>query len=118
MSRAKEICKCKCRLDTSVYNNKQRSNNDKYRCEYKELIDNGRCDKGFIWNLSNCECEFDKLYDVGEYLDYENCKCEKRLTGKLVEKGSENVNVNEKTYNDTLNDSGKNIILAQYTLYY
>ena len=26
-------------------------------------------------NLGNCECECDKLCDVGEYLDYENCKC-------------------------------------------
>ena len=31
------------------------------------------CDKGFIWNPSNCECECDKSCDVGEYLDYENC---------------------------------------------
>ena len=28
------------------------------------------CDKGFIWNPSNCECECDKACDVGEYLDY------------------------------------------------
>ena len=37
-------------------------------CECKELIDNGRCDKGFIWNSSNCECECDKLCDVGKKL--------------------------------------------------
>ena len=43
----------------------------------KELIDKGVCDKGFIWNPSNCECEYDKACDVGEYLDYENCKCRK-----------------------------------------
>ena len=43
-----ETCKCKCRLDTSVCNNKQRWNNDKCRCECKELIDKGMCDKGFI----------------------------------------------------------------------
>ena len=34
-----ETYKCKCRLDKSVCNNKQRSNNDKCRCECKELID-------------------------------------------------------------------------------
>ena len=34
-----ETCKCKCRLDASVCNNKQRWNNDKSRCECKELID-------------------------------------------------------------------------------
>ena len=31
--------KCKCRLDASVCNNKQRWNEDKCRCECKELID-------------------------------------------------------------------------------
>ena len=49
------------------------------RCECKEFIDKGICDKEFIWNTSNCECEYDKSGDVGEYLDYENCKCRKRL---------------------------------------
>ena len=80
-----ETCKCKCRLDDSVCNNKQRWNDDKYRCECKELIDKGVCDKGFIWNASNCECEFHKSCDVREYLDYENCKCRKKLVDKLVE---------------------------------
>ena len=55
-----ETCKCKCRLDSSVCNNKQRWNDNKCRCECKELIDKGICEKGFIWNPSNCECEFDK----------------------------------------------------------
>ena len=32
-------CKYKCRLDASVCNNKQRSNEDKCRCECKELVD-------------------------------------------------------------------------------
>ena len=41
----------------------KRWNNDKWRCEYKEGIDRGIRDKGFIWNPSNCEC--DKLCDSG-----------------------------------------------------
>ena len=86
-----ETCKCKCRLDTSVCNSKQRWNKDKCRCECKELIDKGICDKGFIWNPSNCECECDKSCDVGEYLDYANCKCRKRLVDKLIEECTENV---------------------------
>ena len=72
-----EMCKCKCRLDASVFNNKQCWNDDKCRCEYKELIDKGRCDEEFIWNPGNFECKCDKSCDVGEYLDYENCKCRK-----------------------------------------
>ena len=98
-----ETCKCKCRLDASVSNNKQRWNEDKFRCEYKELIDKGICDKEFIWNPSNCEFECDKSCDVREYLDYENCKCRKKIFDKLVEECSENIDENKIVYNGTLN---------------
>ena len=85
-----ETCsKCKCRLDASVCNNKQRWNKDKCRCECKELIDKGICDKEFIWNPSICDCECDTLCDIGQYLDYENCKCRKRLIDKLAKECSE-----------------------------
>ena len=60
-------------------------------CGCKELIDKGVCDKGFIWNPSNCECECDKLCDIGEYLDYSTCKCRKKLVGKLIEECTENI---------------------------
>ena len=86
-----ETCKCKCRLDASVCNNKQHWNDDKWWCECKELIDKGVCDKGYAWNPSNCECECDKSCDVGEYLDYKNCKCRKRLVDKLVEECGDNI---------------------------
>ena len=66
-------------------------NDDKCRCECKELIDKGVFDKRFIWNPSNCECECDKSCDVGEYLDYENCKCRKKLIDKLTEECTENI---------------------------
>ena len=61
------------------------------RCECKEFIDKGACDKGFIWNPSNCECECDKSCDIDEYLDYSNCKCRKKLFDKLVEECTENI---------------------------
>ena len=86
-----ETCKCKCRLDTSVCNDEQLSNEDKCRCEWNELIDKGSCDKGFIQNSSNCECECDKSCYVGEYLDYSNKKKKKKLVDKLVEECSENI---------------------------
>ena len=70
---------CKCRLDTSVCNNKQTWDEDKCRCECKELNDRGICDKGFDWNPSNCECECGKSCDVGEYLDYKNCTARKTI---------------------------------------
>ena len=49
------------------------------------------CDKGFIWNPSNCECECYKACDVCEYLDYENCKCRKKLVTPLIEECTETV---------------------------
>ena len=55
------------------------------------MIDKGVCDKGFIWNPSNCEYECDKSCDVGEQLDYENCNYRKKLVDKLVEECTENV---------------------------
>ena len=85
-----ETCKCKCRLDASVCNNKQRLNDDKCWCECKELSDKEVCCKGSIWNPSNCECECDKSCDVGEYLDYKNCKSRKILVDQLVDKCTEN----------------------------
>ena len=82
-------CKCKCRFNSSVCNNKQRWNDDKFRCEYKELIDRGVCDIGFIWDPSNCECECYRSCDFSEYLDYKNCECKKSLAAKLAEECTE-----------------------------
>ena len=55
------------------------------------MIDKGTCYKVYAWNHSNCECKCNKLCDFGDYLDYENCKCRKRLVDKLVEECGENV---------------------------
>ena len=48
-------------------------------------------DKGYIWIPSNCECESDKSCNIGQYLDYKNCKCRKRLIDKLVDECTETV---------------------------
>ena len=49
-----------------------------------------------IVNVINCVAR--------QYLDYENCKCRKKLIYKLVEKCSENIDENRMIYNETLND--------------
>ena len=102
-----ETCKCKCRLDASVCNNRQHQDNDKCRCECKELTDKEMCDKGYIWNPSNWDCECDKSGDVGEYLDCKNCEWRKILTDNLVEECSKNTDGNKMIYNSTLNDYKK-----------
>ena len=66
-------------------------NENKCRCECKELIDKGIRDKGFIWNPSNCECECDKTCDIGEYLGYENCKCRKKVVDKLTDECTQTI---------------------------
>ena len=86
-----EMRNCKCTLAVSICNNKQHWNDDKCRWECKELIDYGVCNKESIWNSSKCECECNKSCDVGEYLNYESCKCRKKLVDKLVEECTENV---------------------------
>ena len=86
-----ETCKCECKFGANVCKNKQHWIKNKCRCECKELIDKGACDKRFIWNPSNCECECDKACGVGKYLDYENCKCTKKLVDQIVEECTETV---------------------------
>ena len=56
-----ETCKCKCTLDESVCNNKPRWNEDKCRCECRELIhkeiwDKDLCDKGKVVDKLVKEC--------------------------------------------------------------
>ena len=85
-----ETCKCICRLDWIICNSKQQWNEDKCRCEYKKLIDKGICDKGYIWYPSICECECDKTCDIGEYLDYSNCKFRKKID-KLIDECTETI---------------------------
>ena len=78
------------------------------------MIYKGICGKGYIWNPSNCECESDKSCNVCEYLDYENCKCRKKLVDKLVEEYYENIDKNEMT-NVNLNDYGS--VCGSCTIY-
>ena len=68
-----ETCKCICRLNGIICDNKQRGNKDQCRCECKELIDKVVCDKGHIFNPSNLKCECDKFCNINQYLDYSDC---------------------------------------------
>ena len=86
-----KLCNCICRLNEIICNNKQRWNEDKCRCDCKKLIDKkGVYDKSYIWNPSNCECQCDKSCNIGQYLDYSDCKCKKKLIDPLIEECTEN----------------------------
>ena len=84
-------CKCICSLNKIICNNKQRWNEEKCKCDCKKLIDKGVCYKGFIWNLRNCQCECHKSCNISQYLDYSDCKCEKK-NYPLIEECTENDN--------------------------
>ena len=51
-----ESCKCVCRLDGIICNNKQKWNKDKCRCE---CLISKKCGNKF-WNPSSCKCEYRK----------------------------------------------------------
>ena len=85
-----ETCKCICRLNKIICNNKQKWNKHWCRCECKKLIDKGLSDKGYISNPSNCKCEYDKSCSTSQYLDYLDCKWKKkRKIDLMVEKCTE-----------------------------
>ena len=42
-------------------------------------------------NPSNCEWECDKSCGIGEYLDYSNCECRKKLIDPLAEECTESI---------------------------
>ena len=80
-----ESCKCVCRLNSSVCNNKQIWNSDTCRCDCNEdfaVIINFT--KGYMWNPSTCECQCDMWCKPGQYLDNKECICKNKLIGRVI----------------------------------
>ena len=71
-------------MNESAYNSKQKLNPDKCRSECNESYDWGSCEMSYMWNHSTCDSECNNTCETDEYLDTNNCSCEKRLIGKLV----------------------------------
>ena len=82
--------KCKCRLDSSVCNNKKCWNDDKCRCEWEKLIHKRCLIKDLFEILVNVSVNVIN-HVFSEYLDYKNCTCKKKLVDKLIEECTENV---------------------------
>ena len=80
-----ESCKCVCRLNSSVCNNKQILNSDTCRCDCNEdFAGIMTCNKGYTWNPSTCECQCDMWCKPGQYLDYKKCICKNKLIGRVI----------------------------------
>ena len=100
-----ESCKCVCKLNSSVCNNKQIWNDDTCRCDCNEdFASIISCAKGYTWNPSICECQCDKWCKPGQYLDHKNCVCKNKLIGRLIEECTSVIN--ETMINNK--DSGNN----------
>ena len=105
-----ESCKCICKLDSSVCNNKQIWNSDTCRCDCNEdftgVMD---CNKGYTWNLSTCECQCDTCCKPGQYLDHKNCVCKNKLVGRVIEECTSIINETMMNNNDNNdNNNGNN----------
>ena len=88
-----ESCKCVCKLNSSVCNNKQIWNSDTCRCDCNEdfagIIS---CAKGYTWNPIICEYQCDKWCKPGQYLDHKNCVCKNKLISRLTEECTNVIN--------------------------
>ena len=107
-----ESCKCVCKLNSSVCNNKQVWNDDTCRCDCNEdfagIIS---CDKGYMWNPSTCECQCDKWCKPGQYLDHKNCVCKNKLIGRVIEECTSVVNETMINNKDNITNNNTYLIL-------
>ena len=80
-----ESCKCVCKLNSSVCNNKQIWNSNTCRCDCNEdFVGMIYCAKEYTWNPSTCECQCDTWCKPSQYLDHKNCVRKNKLIGRLL----------------------------------
>ena len=105
-----ESCKCVCKLNSSVCNNKQIWNNDTCRCDCNEdfagIIS---CAKGYTWNPSICGCQC-------QYLDHKNCVCKNKLIGRLIEECTSVINETMINNKDSSNNTLQNIFIGLFSV--
>ena len=58
-----------------------------------------------MWNPITCACECDKYCEVGQYLDYKNCVCRKKLIDDLTEQCTSIVDIEVKNGKDIFTSS-------------
>ena len=108
-----ENCKCVCKLNSSVCNNKQIWNSNTCRCDCNEdFAGMINCAKGYMWNPSTCECQCDMWCKAGQYLDHKNCVCKNKLVGRLISECTSVINETMMNNNDNNNDNNFYKIMA------
>ena len=106
------------RLNSSICNHKQIWNSDTCRCDCNEdfagIIN---CTKGCTLNPSICECQCDKWYKPGQYLDHKDCVCNNKLIGRLIEECTSVINetmINNKDSGN--NNTLRNIFIGLFSV--
>ena len=113
-----ETCKCVCRFTSAIYNDRQDWNENKCRCECKEdLVSKLPCDKGYMWNPSTCSCECDRYCETGQYLDYKNCVCRKKIIDNLIEQCTSIVDIKNNTFSKKSDESSSNIYFVLFIVF-
>ena len=110
-----DTCKCICRLTSAICNDRQKWNENKCRYECKEDLVSKSCDKGYTWKPSTCSCEIDIYCETGQYLDYKNCVCRKKIIDDLNEQYTSIVDIDMK--NNTLSKRAMNHLVI-FILFY
>ena len=113
-----ESCKCVCKLNSSICNNKQIWNSDTCKRDCNEdfagIIN---CAKGYTWNPSICECQCDKRYKPGQYLDHKNCVCKNKLIGRLIEEWTSVINETMVNNKDSSNNNTiRNVFIVLFSV--
>ena len=70
-------------------------------------------------NPSTCSCECDKYCETGQYLDYKNCVCRKKIIDELIEQCTSIVDIEIKntTLSKKNNESSSNIYLILFLIF-
>ena len=77
------------------------------------------CDKGYMWNPCTCPCECDRYCETGQYLDYKNCVCRKRIIDDLIEQCTCIVDMDNKinTLSKKRDESSSNIYFILFIVF-
>ena len=115
-----ESCKCVCKLNSSVCNNKQIWNDDTCRCDCNEdFTCVVGCDKGYTWNPSTCECQCDMWCKPRQYLDHKNCICKNKLISRLIEECTSVINetmINNKDSGNNNSNTLRNVFIGLFSV--
>ena len=114
-----ESCKCVCKLNSSVCNNKQIWNSDTCRCNCNEdFAGIMTCNKGYMWNPSTFESQCDTWSKPGQYLDHKNCICKKKLIGRVIEECTSIINETMINNKDNIDDDNAvwNIFIGLFSI--